>query len=202
MKKNQVVRPDFTYEKSVGGSILGIDEVGRGSIAGPVFAAGIVLDDKFNYPNINDSKKLSIVQRNNAFHYLKTYYKYVVQYSSVEEIDRINILQATLLAMKRVIDNTDTKYDYIFIDGNTKPKHIVNNIINIISGDQKSLSIASASIIAKVIRDQFMNTLSEKYPQYLWHKNKGYCTRQHIDAIKKHGITRHHRRTFLKNLQL
>ena len=200
MKKQNIIKPNLTYEKNIGGVILGIDEVGRGSIAGPVFAAGIVLDNKVNNPNINDSKKLSVTKRNNAFEYLITYYKYIVQHSSVDKIEEVNILQASLLAMKKVIDTINTKYDYIFIDGNARPKHTANNIINIVAGDQKSLSIAAASIIAKVTRDKFMNTLSQEYPQYLWQKNKGYCTKEHVDAIKKYGITPHHRKSFLKNL--
>ena len=101
--------------------------------------------------------------------------------------------------MKKVIDTINVKYDYIFIDGNARPNHPINNIINIVAGDQKSLSIAAASIIAKVTRDKFMDTLSQEFPQYLWQKNKGYCTKEHINAIKKYGITPHHRKSFLKN---
>ena len=201
MRSKNNTRPSFLYEKSVEGEVLGIDEVGRGCVAGPVVAAGVILNNNINTCEINDSKKLSAVRREKVFTYLSSNCDYVVKLSSVEEIERINILEASLLAMRRVIKNvSNSKYNYIFVDGNISPEPTMSNIINIISGDKKSLSIAAASIIAKVTRDSIMDRLDKKYPKYLWKKNKGYCTRYHIDAIRQYGITPYHRKSFLRKV--
>lgn len=200
MHAKMTLKPNLLYEKKVGGIILGIDEVGRGCIAGSVVAAGVILNDDIDTSEIIDSKKLSLRKREKVFHYLKDHCYYSIGFSSVEEIEEINILQASLLAMKRVINNIEHKFDHILVDGNISPDKSMNNISTIVGGDNKSLSIAAASIFAKVVRDKLMDNLDLDYPHYLWRQNKGYCTKQHIDAVKKFGITPHHRKSFLKNI--
>jgi len=200
MQNNISLKPDFSYEKKIGGRILGIDEVGRGCVAGPVVVAGVILNNNVDTSQINDSKKLSPSKREKVFNYLKDHCYYLIESSSVEEIEEINILQASLLAMRRVINNIEYKFDHIFVDGNISPDKSMNNISTIVGGDNKSLSIAAASIFAKVARDKLMDKLDEGYPEYLWKQNKGYCTKQHIDAIRKFGITPHHRKSFLKKI--
>ena len=185
MQNNISLKPDFSHEKKVGGIILGIDEVGRGCVAGPVVVAGVILNDNIDISQINDSKKLSATRREKIFNSLKDNCHYLIESSSVEEIEEINILQASLLAMRRVINNIEHKFDHVFVDGNISPDKSMNNISTIVGGDNKSLSIAAASIFAKVARDRLMDKLNEDYPEYLWKQNKGYCTKQHIDAIKK-----------------
>ena len=200
MQNNISLKPDFSHEKKVGGIILGIDEVGRGCVAGPVVVAGVILNDNIDISHINDSKKLSATKREKIFNSLKDNCHYLIESSSVEEIEEINILQASLLAMRRVINNIEHKFDHVFVDGNISPDKSMNNISTIVGGDNKSLSIAAASIFAKVARDRLMYKLNEDYPEYLWKQNKGYCTKQHIDAIRKFGITPHHRKSFLKKI--
>ena len=193
-------KPNFSYEKKLGGIILGIDEAGRGCVVGSVVAAGIILNDKIDISEINDSKKLSIRKREEIYHYLIDNCHYTTASSSVEEIEELNILQASLLAMRRVIANMKQQFDHILVDGNANPNIAINKIINIIGGDGKSLTIAAASIIAKVTRDRIMENLHDKFPQYQWKQNKGYCTPKHYHAIKKHGICIHHRKSFLKKI--
>ena len=200
MQNNISLKPDFSHEKKVGGIILGIDEVGRGCVAGPVVVAGVILNDNIDISHINDSKKLSATKREKIFNSLKDNCHYLIESSSVEEIEEINILQASLLAMRRVINNIEHKFDHVFVDGNISPDKSMNNISTIVGGDNKSLPIAAASIFAKVARDRLMDKLNEDYPEYLWKQNKGYCTKQHIDAIRKFGITPHHRKSFLKKI--
>jgi ribonuclease HII len=200
MQNNISLKPDFSYEKKIGGIILGIDEVGRGCIAGPVVVAGVILNDNIDTLQINDSKKLTPSKREKIFTYLKEHCHYLIESSSVEEIEEMNILQASLLAMRRVINNIEHKFDYVFVDGNISPDKSMDNISTIVGGDSKSLSIATASIFAKVTRDRFMDKLDQDYPHYLWRQNKGYGTKQHIDAIKKFGITPYHRKSFLKKI--
>ncbi len=194
------LKPDFSYEKRIGGVILGIDEVGRGCIAGLVVAAGVILDDNIDISQINDSKKIIPIKREILCNYLKNNCKYIIKSSSVEEIEKINILQASLLAMRRIINEMKNKFDHIIVDGNISPDTSINNLTTIIGGDSKSLSIAAASIIAKVTRDKIMKDLDKENPGYFWDKNKGYGTQQHIEAIKKIGITRHHRKSFLSKI--
>jgi ribonuclease HII len=200
MQNNISLIPNFSHDKNVEGIILGIDEVGRGCVAGPVVVAGVILNDNIDISQINDSKKLSATKREKIFNSLKDNCHYLIESSSVEEIEEINILQASLLAMRRVINNIEHKFDHVFVDGNISPDKSMNNISTIVGGDNKSLSIAAASIFAKVARDRLMYKLNEDYPEYLWKQNKGYCTKQHIDAIRKFGITPHHRKSFLKKI--
>ena len=201
MKLN-ATRPDFFYEKTLGGVILGIDEVGRGCVSGPVVAAGVMLNDQIDTSEINDSKKLSQKKREKIYHELINNCKYAVASSSVEEIEQLNILQASLLAMRRVIATMQQhSFNHVLVDGNITPDLLMNNIITIINGDSKSLTIAAASIIAKVTRDKIMNDLDKDFPQYEWKQNKGYCTAKHSHAIREHGICIHHRKSFLKNIR-
>ena len=178
-----------------GKNIIGVDEVGRGCLAGPVFAAAIKLDQK-NFPEgINDSKKLNKSKRLEIFKALIKKCEYSVGISSVKEIEELNILQSSLLAMNRALKKINIKNYVILVDGNFSPDKN-KNIRTVIKGDQKCISIAAASIIAKVSRDLFMEELSLKFPNYNWEKNCGYGTKKHLEAIKKFGITEHHRKTF------
>ncbi|MFQ3307506.1 MAG: ribonuclease HII [Candidatus Midichloriaceae bacterium] len=192
--------PNFEYEKNLGGKIVGIDEVGRGCLAGPVVAAGIILSDEIDVSEINDSKKISEKKRIKLHKYLTANCTYSIGISSVEEIEDINILQASLLAMRRVINQLSCHNVHIIVDGNVSPDTSLANITNIVSGDQKSLTIAAASIIAKVTRDNIMKDLDLIFPQYYWKKNKGYGTIQHREAIKLYGTTKHHRDSFLSKI--
>lgn len=179
--------------------IAGIDEVGRGPLAGPVYAAAVILDSSIDILGIKDSKKLSEAQRENLSQEIKDKsIAYSIGTASVEEIDRYNIFNATKLAMKRAIDLLSNKPDYLLIDA-VSIENIDIPQIPIIKGDDLSISIGAASIIAKVERDNYMKRISCEFPEYLLHKNKGYGTQEHIDAIKKFGIASIHRRSFVKN---
>ncbi len=178
-----------------GKNIIGVDEVGRGCLAGPVFAAAIKLDLNIFPEGINDSKKLSKPQRVKIFKQLTKKCEYSIGIASVTEIEKFNILQSSLLAMNRALEKINIKDYVILVDGNFSPDKN-KNIKTIIKGDQKYISIAAASIIAKVSRDLFMEKLSIKFPNYHWEKNCGYGTKKHLEAIKKFGITEHHRKTF------
>jgi ribonuclease HII len=168
-----------------GKNIIGVDEVGRGCLAGPVFAAAIKLDQN-NFPEgINDSKKLNKSKRLEIFKALIKKCEYSVGISSVKEIEEMN----------RALEKINIKNHVILVDGNFSPDKD-KNIRTVIKGDQKCISIAAASIIAKVSRDLFMEELSLKFPNYSWEKNCGYGTKKHLEAIKKFGITEHHRKTF------
>ncbi|MDB4220786.1 ribonuclease HII [Amylibacter sp.] len=175
--------------------IIGVDEVGRGPWAGPVTACAVILDPD-NIPHgLNDSKKLNVVRRNELF--LKIMESSLVScvHVDVEEIDKINILQATFRAMERSILKLPIP-DHILIDGNKLPPNLPSPATAIIKGDTKSASIAAASIIAKVTRDQLMADLSLEYPGYGWEKNAGYGTKMHQLGLLNNGVTPHHRRSF------
>ena len=175
--------------------IIGVDEVGRGPWAGPVTACAVILNPD-NIPHgLNDSKKLNVVRRNELF--LKIMENSLVScvHVDVEEIDKINILQATFRAMERSILKLPIP-DHILIDGNKLPPNLPSPATAIIKGDTKSASIAAASIIAKVTRDQLMANLSLEYPGYGWEKNAGYGTKMHQLGLLNNGVTPHHRRSF------
>ncbi|MDB3878959.1 ribonuclease HII [Amylibacter sp.] len=175
--------------------IIGVDEVGRGPWAGPVTACAVILNPD-NIPHgLNDSKKLNVVRRNELF--LKIMESSLVScvHVDVEEIDKINILQATFRAMERSILKLPIP-DHILIDGNKLPPNLASPATAIIKGDTKSASIAAASIIAKVTRDQLMANLSLEYPGYGWEKNAGYGTKMHQLGLLNNGVTPHHRRSF------
>ena len=193
---------DFSIEKSIDGPVIGLDEVGRGPLAGPVVSCGchyLHYDDLETEIPITDSKKHSPKQREKLFLFFKKLQKenklqYRLGYASVEEIDKINILEATKLSMKRVINKFSIDNPNLIIDGNFSLNY--QNEKSILGGDKKSLSIASASIIAKVHRDRLMSILDSKFTFYDWKKNAGYGTKKHIDAIYKHGVTQFHRKSF------
>lgn len=174
--------------------IVGIDEVGRGPLAGPVMAAAVILSSDIE--GLADSKKLSAIQREKLFQKIISTSRVSIGLASVEEIDEINILQATLLAMQRAYNNLEVIAEIALVDGNKVPKLNCDNIQTVIGGDAKIPSISAASIIAKVTRDKLMFELGMEFPQYLWHKNAGYGTKAHLEAIEKYGITKHHRKSF------
>ena len=178
--------------------IAGVDEVGRGPLAGPVISAAVIFDEHVFIEGINDSKKLTEKEREELFPaILKNATAYAVASVSHGQIDRINILQASLRSMSMAVKRLKINPDLILIDGNKTFNYSVPAVA-IVKGDSKSFSIAAASIVAKVVRDRLMKRLSEYYPQYLWAQNKGYPTKDHIQAIKLYGICPLHRKSFLK----
>jgi ribonuclease HII len=180
--------------------IAGIDETGRGPLAGPVYACAIIFKKDLIIPEVKDSKKISEKKREVLFDLIKkNAVSYAIGIASEKEIDTINIRQATFLAMHRAIEGLSRKPDYLLIDGFNLPDSNIPSE-GIIKGDDKSFTIAAASIMAKVSRDAYMKDLDKKYPNYKFAKNKGYGTREHIEAIKKYGVTQVHRKSFLKNV--
>lgn len=191
--ENELTSKGYTY-------ICGIDEAGRGPLAGPVFAAAVILPEGLDDLGINDSKKLSEKKRDLLFDTIKEKaIAYSVASASEKEIDEINILNATFLAMKRAVEGLSVKADIALVDGNRKPNTGIEEI-TIVKGDSKSISIAAASILAKVSRDRYLSELDKKYPEYQFAKHKGYPTKLHYELIKKYGISPVHRLSFLKNL--
>ena len=176
--------------------IAGVDEVGRGSLIGPVYAAAVILNKSINKKLLKDSKSLTKLKREILSKYIKKNSIWSIGKASVKEIEKINILQASLLAMKRAIKKLKRKPTLVLIDGNKLPKMKNYKLKAIIKGDQKIPSISAASIIAKVTRDKMITNLEKKFKGYYWDKNYGYGTKQHLKAIKKLGITSHHRKTF------
>ena len=193
--------PDMQYEKNAlaeGHSrVCGIDEAGRGPLAGPVVAAAVILPPDFELPGLTDSKQLSVRKRESLFEQLMQspdVLKGIAQ-ATVEEIDRLNILRATHLAMARAAQSICPSPDFCLIDGLPVPGFPIDSR-SIVKGDAHCLSIAAASVLAKVTRDRIMRELHEQFPQYGWDHNAGYGTAQHMRAIEKYGITPHHRRSF------
>ena len=176
--------------------IAGVDEVGRGSLVGPVFAATVIFKKDIDKKKIKDSKQLSRDQRNLLEKYIKKNSFWTIGSASLKEIEKLNILNASLLAMKRSIKKLKSKPSLIMIDGNKLPIMSGYKLKSIIKGDQKVPEITAASIIAKVSRDRFITKMSKRFRNYAWNKNSGYCTKQHMSAIKKFGVTKHHRKTF------
>lgn len=180
--------------------VCGVDEAGRGPLAGPVCAAAVILPDGVIIDGVNDSKKLTEKKREQLFDVIKEKaIAYSVAFASVEEIEEMNILNATMLAMKRAVEGLQIKADYAIIDGNRLPP------LNIpceylIKGDAKSMSVAAASILAKVSRDRLCKDYAEKYPEYGFEKHKGYGTKLHTDAIKMYGPCEIHRLSFLTKI--
>lgn len=192
---------DFDSELRGGFPIVcGVDEAGRGPLAGDVYAAAVILKNDTLIDYLNDSKKLSEKRRELLFdEIIEKAEAYCVATASVEEIDRLNILQATMLAMKRAVEGLGVKPDIALIDGNRLPELECESHC-VIHGDAVSASIAAASVLAKVSRDRYMKELAEKYPQYRFEQHKGYGTKLHYEMLKEHGISEVHRRTFLKKL--
>ena len=176
--------------------IAGVDEVGRGSLIGPVYAAAVILNKSINKKLLKDSKSLTKSKREFLSKYIKKNSIWSVGKASVKEIEKINILKASLLAMKRAIKKIKKKPTLVLVDGNKLPEIKNYNLRSIVKGDQKIPSISAASIIAKVTRDKVITNLGKKFKGYHWDQNYGYGTKQHLKAIKNLGITSHHRKTF------
>jgi len=192
--------PDFSYEQSAladGASLVaGVDEVGRGPLAGPVVAAAVRLDPD-NFPaGLDDSKKLSSARRVALARTLHVHADVAIAQASVEEIDQINILHASMLAMERAVAGLAEPADHILVDGNRVPAGLVGRATAVVKGDARSLSIAAASIVAKVWRDELMVDLAQQHPGYGWEHNAGYPTKMHLLALQNLGATPHHRRSF------
>ena len=191
LHENEVRAKGFRY-------ICGVDEAGRGPLAGPVCAAAVILRDNQIIEGVNDSKKLSEKKREALFDVIREEaLAYSIAFATVEEIEELNILNATMLAMKRAVEGLSTKADYALIDGNKTPNLDIP-CEYVIKGDANSMSIAAASILAKVSRDRLCREYAEKYPEYGFEKHKGYGTKAHTEAILKYGPCEIHRFSFLK----
>jgi ribonuclease HII len=188
-------RPNFSLEKACSGVVAGVDEAGRGPWAGPVVAAAVILNPKRRPTGINDSKKLPAPEREIIFDAIVKHAITGVGIASVEEIDSLNILGATKLAMCRAVEQLEQKPDIALVDGNSAPA-LACTVKTVIGGDSLCLSIAAASIIAKVTRDRLMRALAIECPGYGWEHNAGYGTACHQEALARLGVTRHHRRSF------
>ncbi|SHH44904.1 ribonuclease HII [Cognatishimia maritima] len=195
-----MIKPDYELEKLAifrgATSVVGVDEVGRGPLAGPVMAAAVVLNPEHIPEGLNDSKKLGVKRRELLYVQILETADVGFGEASVEEIDEINILQASLLAMQRAVHNLTTLPDYALVDGKFIPKALNIPAEGVVKGDAKSVSIAAASIVAKIRRDQRMESLAQQFPGYGWERNAGYPTPEHKEAIHRLGITPHHRRSF------
>ena len=181
----------------------GCDEAGRGPLAGPVFAAAVILPKDFHHPLLNVSKKMSDKSRDILRPIIeREAVAWAVEEVSAEEIDTINILNASITGMQKAVLKLDVKPDFLLIDGNRfKPMKEYEHLC-VVKGDGKYTSIAAASVLAKTYRDEYMRRLAQEYPQYGWERNMGYPTKEHVDAIIKHGYTPHHRKSFhLKQLE-
>jgi ribonuclease HII len=196
--------PDFRIERRLRGLVCGVDEAGRGPLAGPVVAAAVVLEPR-RFPKglrerLDDSKVLSIVEREACYRALRRCVdrgvaRVGIGAASVPEIDRINILRAALLAMTRAVAVLGVRPDTALVDGDIPPP-LACRVQTVVKGDSLSFSIAAASVVAKITRDRIMRNLAPRYPGYGWHTNVGYATQEHGEAIRRFGVTRHHRRSF------
>lgn len=196
------IMPSFRFELRCEGRVAGIDEAGRGPLAGPVYAAAAVIDRtrvaRKLLRMIDDSKKLTLEQREEAYEAMiaSGVVQFAVGEASVEEIDRVNILQATYLAMRRAVQALAEQPEVVLVDGNRVPPQLGCRAETIVGGDAHSYSIAAASIFAKVTRDRYMHALALTYPGYGWETNRGYGSQQHLEALSLLGPTPHHRRSF------
>lgn len=196
------IMPSFRFELRCEGRVAGVDEAGRGPLAGPVYAAAAVIDrtrvTRKLLRMIDDSKKLTLEQREEAYEAMiaSGVVQFAVGEASVEEIDRINILQATYLAMRRAVQALVEQPEVVLVDGNRVPPQLGCRAETIVGGDAHSYSIAAASIFAKVTRDRYMHALALAYPGYGWETNRGYGSQQHLEALSLLGPTPHHRRSF------
>ena len=192
--------PDFSLEERARASgavrVAGVDEVGRGPLAGPVTAAAVILDSRCIPGGLDDSKKLSPKIRADLFDALSDSAEIYVAHATVEEIDRLNILRATHLAMARALSGLRSPPCHALIDGNSLPRDLGVDAQTVVKGDARSLSIAAASIVAKHIRDRMMRELAETFPGYGWETNAGYGSRRHIEALRELGPTALHRHSF------
>ncbi len=197
--------PDYEFEKAAVNSgfscICGVDEAGRGPLAGPVCAAAVILPAGAVIEGLDDSKKLTEKKRERLYDIIKqTAVAYSVAYGTLEEIETVNILEATYLAMNRAIEGLNVKPDFALIDGNRVPRGIKIPCETIVKGDSKSMSVAAASVLAKVTRDRLMLEYDKKYPEYNFKKHKGYGTKEHTELIRQYGPCEIHRLSFLKNI--
>ena len=189
MRKNRNYHHKYQY-------IAGVDEAGRGPLAGPLVVAAVILG-KCKIPGLDDSKKLSPAKRELLFEKIKNRAKcWHIEVVSVSDIDRLNILQATMLGMTNSVHNLQIKPDFCLIDGNKVPQELAKFAKAIVKGDSKYAEISAASILAKVYRDRLMQDIHQQYPQYNFASNKGYPTREHKEALQKFGITNWHRKSF------
>lgn len=199
--------PNFDYENKFWGInkiVAGVDEVGRGCLAGPVVSASVILNplskDLDFINEINDSKKLSGTKREKIYSDIISSFDYSYSFIDNEVIDEINILNASILSMKNSVDNLKIKPDHILVDGNRFSKYDIDYTL-IVKGDERSFSIAAASILAKVLRDRYMlEVLDKQYPEYGFAKHKGYATSYHIEKIREYGVTPIHRKSFMKKI--
>lgn len=188
--------PDLTHEMALGARVAGVDEAGRGPLAGPVAAAAVVLDRARIPPGLNDSKRLSAARRAVLFDLIHATAEVGLGWASVAEIDALNIRAASLLAMRRAVEALGFVPDAALIDGNACPEGLPCAGVTLVRGDALSLSVAAASIIAKVARDRLMAGLARAHPGYGWEVNQGYPTVAHLAALQDMGVTPHHRRSF------
>lgn len=197
--------PDFSLESEAKAKgfqfVCGVDEAGRGPLAGPVCAAAVVFPDDVQIEGINDSKKLSEKKREALYDTIREKaLAFGIAFATVEEIEEFNILNATYIAMNRAIEQLGDKVDFALIDGNRIPKDIKVECETVVKGDAKSMSIAAASILAKVTRDRLLLEYDERFPEYGFKKHKGYGTAEHMAAIRTYGACEIHRPSFLKKL--
>lgn len=191
--ENEAYNKGFEY-------VCGVDEAGRGPLAGPVCAAAVILPKGMIIDGVNDSKKLSEKKREALFDVIcSSALAYSIEFADVQEIEEVNILRATMNAMKRAVENLSVKADFAYIDGNTMPPIDINGEC-IVKGDAKSMSVACASILAKVTRDRLMLEYAKEYPQYSFEKHKGYGTKVHTEAIREFGPCPIHRMSFLTKI--
>lgn len=199
-KERILTMKQFDLDRKKSGYLAGVDEAGRGPLAGPVFAAAVILADDVIIESINDSKKLSEKKRERLYDEIcEKAISYCVASVDEKEIDDINILQATFKAMRNAVSGLSVTPDYVLIDGNKSPSTSFAEE-TVVKGDSKSMSIAAASILAKVSRDRYITEIADKYPGYGFEKHKGYGTKAHYEAIEKLGICPIHRKTFLRKL--
>lgn len=192
---------DQLYRSGESFLLCGVDEAGRGPLAGPVVAAAVILAPDVIIEGLNDSKKLSEKKREALFDIiLNESLAFGIGFATEQEIDEMNILNASMLAMERAVKEMELLPDKVLVDGNRIPKGLPVSAEALVKGDGKSASIAAASVLAKVTRDRLMGKLHEHYPQYDFAKHKGYPTKEHYEKIKRYGISPCHRRSFLKNL--
>lgn len=196
---------DYSYENQAHAAgyavVCGVDEAGRGPLAGPVYAAAVILPEGYAHPVLNDSKKLTPARREKVYDdIIRDAVAYSIACADEKEIDEMNILRATFLAMKRAVDGLSLRPDLAIIDGNLLPNTGVKET-SLVQGDAKCMSVAAASVLAKVSRDRYMLELDAKYPQYGFAKHKGYGTKLHYERIAQYGVSDVHRRSFLKNLE-
>jgi len=195
-----MTKPNFELEQAAlsrdAFRIAGVDEVGRGPLCGPVTAAAVILNPDDIPEGLNDSKKMTAKKRDALYDEILAKADCCIAHATVQEIDEINILRASHLAMTRAIAGLTKAPDHILIDGNMIPKGLTTSAEAVVKGDGRSLSIAAASIIAKVTRDRIMGDLAIEFPGYGWEKNAGYGTKQHLEALRALGVTPHHRRSF------